>query len=170
MCALSTGGGSATSRGVSAVAASAAAFQPAPTARAATVARPTFVAFAPRAAPRAMFDMFKSKEPEPPEEPEKAKPKISLDGLMQVMAMGAGAPMLGDLKKTNFKKPEAEAGAALQFELEANNFDLDARGKFFDSGSDKDAEYDNPGFFENLMSGGKLQREYDKQMQQKRKK
>ncbi|EOD31328.1 hypothetical protein EMIHUDRAFT_222074 [Emiliania huxleyi CCMP1516] len=135
-----------------------------------------------------MFDMFKSKEPEPPEEPEKAKPKISLDGLMQansrssdglpargpVMAMGAGAPMLGDLKKTNFKKPEAqyhaEAGAALQFELEANNFDLDARGKFFDSGSDKDAEYDNPGFFENLMSGGKLQREYDKQMQQKRKK
>ena len=41
-----------------AVAASAAAFQPAPTARAATVARPTFVAFAPRAAPRAMFDMF----------------------------------------------------------------------------------------------------------------
>lgn len=28
---------------------------------------------------------------------------------------------------------------------QANNFDLDARGKFFDSGSDKDAEYDNPG-------------------------
>ena len=123
---------------------------------------------------------------------------------------------------------------------QANNFDLDARGKFFDSGSDKDAEYDNPGgsqkmdreqpgsewtparygrtldrgcrhagatcrgltagccascphtslvvwcrgqdaprpdlspcvlgFFENLMSGGKLQREYDKQMQQKRQK
>ena len=41
--------------------------------------------------------------------------------------MGAGAPMLGDLKKTNFEKPEAEGGAALQFELEANNFDLDSR-------------------------------------------
>ena len=41
--------------------------------------------------------------------------------------MGAGAPMLGDLKKTNFEKPESEGGAALQFELEANNFDLDAR-------------------------------------------
>ena len=47
--------------------------------------------------------------------------KISLDGLFQVMSMGAGAPMLGDLKKTNFNKPESEGGAALQFELEANN-------------------------------------------------
>ena len=36
--------------------------------------------------------------------------------------------MLGDLKKTNFDKPESEGGAALQFELEANNFDLDQRG------------------------------------------
>ena len=41
--------------------------------------------------------------------------------------MGAGAPMLGDLKKTNFEKPESEGGAALQFELEANNFDLNSR-------------------------------------------
>ena len=42
------------------------------------------------------------------EKPEKEGPKITLDGLMQVMSMGAGAPMLGDLKKTNFKKPEAQ--------------------------------------------------------------
>ena len=68
-----------------AVAASTAAFQPAPTARAATVARPASMAFAPRAAPRAMFDIFKPKEPEPPEAPEEAKPKISLDGLMQAL-------------------------------------------------------------------------------------
>ena len=101
------------------------------------------------------------------EKPEKEGPKITLDGLMQVMSMGAGAPMLGDLKKTNFKKPEAEAGAALQFELEANNFDLNDRGKYFDSGNVDAGEYDGPGFFENLMSGGKLQREYDKQLQAK---
>ena len=56
------------------------------------------------------------------------KKGIDLSGLMQVMSMGAGAPMLGDLKKTNFDKPESEGGAALQFELEANNFDLDQRG------------------------------------------
>ena len=30
--------------------------------------------------------------------------------------------MLGDLKKVNFDKSETEGGAALQFELEANNF------------------------------------------------
>jgi len=93
----------------------------------------------------------------------KAKPvekKLSLDGLMQVMAMGAGAPMLGDLRKVNLNKPEAEGGAALQFELEANNFNLDDRGSYFDDGWV--AEDDGaPGFFENLMSGGKLQREWD---------
>lgn len=38
------------------------------------------------------------------EQPEKKK-GIDLSGLMQVVSMGAGAPMLGDLKKTNFKKP-----------------------------------------------------------------
>ena len=84
-----------------AAAASATAFQPAPTARAATVARPAFVAFAPRAAPRAMFDMFKSKEPEPPEEPEKAKPKISLDGLMQANSRSSdGLPARGPVHHT----------------------------------------------------------------------
>ena len=68
--------------------------------------------------------------------------------------------MLGDLKKTNFEKPEAEGGAALQFELEANNFDLDDRGTYFDDGYVAD-DYDGPGFFENLLSGGRLQREAD---------
>ena len=114
-----------------------------------------------------LFDFIAPKEANDPEEPEKEGPKISLDGLMQVMAMGAGAPMLGDLKKTNFKKPEAEAGAALQFELEANNFDLDARGEYFDSGNDDADAYDGPGFLENLVSGGKLQREYDTRQQAK---
>ncbi len=56
--------------------------------------------------------------------------------------------MLGDLKKTNFKKPESEGGAALQFELEANNFDLNSRGSYFDKGNTDDGAYDGPGFFE----------------------
>merc|ERR1712046_294838 len=102
------------------------------------------------------------------EEPEKKKKGIDLSGLMQVMSMGAGAPMLGDLKKTNFDKPESEGGAALQFELEANNFDLDSRGSFFDSGNVNDGDYEEqPGFFENLLSGGKLQRAYDDKMRKK---
>merc|ERR1719379_290283 len=140
----------------------AAAFQAPAASRSAAVTRRA-------ATPVAMFDMFKPKEPEEPKEPEKEKPKITLDGLFQVMSMGAGAPMLGDLKKTNFEKPESEGGAALQFELEANNFDLNTRGKYFDNGSTgTSTTYDNPGFFENLMSGGKLQREYDERMRQKR--
>ena len=53
----------------------------------------------------------------------KEKKGIDFEGLAQLVTMGAGAPMLGDLKKTNFNKPEAEGGAALQFELEANNFE-----------------------------------------------
>ena len=116
-----------------------------------------------------MFDQFMPKE-EPKEDGEaKDEKKLTLDGLMQVMAMGAGAPMLGDLKKTNFDKPESEGGAALQFELEANNFDLDDRGKYFDNGSTgTSTTYDNPSFFDNLMSGGKLQREYDDRMRQQR--
>ena len=51
------------------------------------------------------------------------KKGIDLSGLAQLVTMGAGAPMLGDLKKVNFDKSEAEGGAALQFELEANNFE-----------------------------------------------
>ena len=68
-------------------------------------------------------------ETDPAPEDENAAPKaaakkgIDFSGLAQLVAMGAGSPMLGDLKKTNFDKPEAEGGAALQFELEANNFE-----------------------------------------------
>ena len=59
----------------------AAAFHAAPAAaRVAVVRRAT--------APTCMFDMFKPKDEEP-EEPEKEKPKISLDGLMQVSAAAA---------------------------------------------------------------------------------
>ena len=72
------------------------------------------------------------------------KEGITFEGLSQLITMGAGAPMLGDLKKTNFNKPEAEGGAALQFELEANNFEDEKgnlkSGKYRDEGwVDEDA-------------------------------
>ena len=56
-------------------------------------------------------------------EPKEVKKGIDFSGLAQLVTMGAGAPMLGDLVGTNFDKSEAEGGAALQFELEANNFE-----------------------------------------------
>ena len=108
---------------------------------------------------RAFAPMMAKKEEEP-------KKKLDLSGLFQVMAMGAGAPMLGDLKEVNFKndgKPD------LMFELEANNFDegLNTRGSFFDDGNEATNDYDGPGFFENLLSGGKLQREADARRKKK---
>jgi hypothetical protein len=109
--------------------------------------------------------MAQKKDVEKKDAGEKKAFGIDFSGLAQLMAMGAGAPMLGDLKKTNFNRPEAEGGAALQFELEANNFfdkkgDIQ-KGKYFESGWVDDGE-SGPGFFENLMSGGKMQRDYDK--------
>merc|ERR1719146_584630 len=84
------------------------------------------------------------KADEDAEEQKEAGPKISFEGLAQLMTMGAGAPSLGELKKTNFDKSEAEGGAALQFELEANNFEDEngnlKSGKYRDDGwVDEDA-------------------------------
>jgi len=93
-------------------------------------------------------------EPEPEPETTAAAPAdedalekkkgITFEGLSQLITMGAGAPMLGDLKKVNLNKPEAEGGAALQFELEANNFEDEngnlKSGKYRDEGwVDEDA-------------------------------
>jgi len=90
-------------------------------------------------------------EPEPEPEAAAAAPDavekkkgITFEGLSQLITMGAGAPMLGDLKKVNLNKPEAEGGAALQFELEANNFEDEngnvKSGKYRDEGwVDEDA-------------------------------
>ena len=87
---------------------------------------------------------------------------IGLSGLMKLVAMGAGAPMLGDLKENTLLQNNGEAD--LKFELEANNFaDKNGnlkRGKYFEDGWVDDGEQ-GPSFFDNLLSGGKLQREFD---------
>ena len=83
-------------------------------------------------------------------------------GLAQLVTMGAGAPSLGEFKEID------DRGRAI-FELEANNLvDADGnviqtRAKFFESGYVADSEEDikAPGFFENLLSGGKAMREWE---------
>lgn len=89
------------------------------------------------------------------------KPKMSLGGLFQLITMGAGAPSLGEFKEWD--------GTKAMFELEANNFaDADGnvrRGRYVDDGYvDSDVSDAPPNFFANLMSGGRLQREYTDRM------
>jgi hypothetical protein len=78
------------------------------------------------------------------------------------MTMGAGAPMLGDLKEINLKN---DGRPMLNFELEANNFEDQEgnvkKGQYFEDGWVDQGSSDQPGFWENLMSGGKLQRQAD---------
>ena len=76
--------------------------------------------------------------------PKKPEAKISFEGLAQLITMGAGAPMLGELKKVNFNKSEGEGGAALQFELEANNFE-DEKGNI-KQGAYRDEGYVDPDY------------------------
>lgn len=90
------------------------------------------------------------------------KNKFSFGGLVQLIMMGAGAPSLGEYKETD------ENGRMI-FELEANNY-VDSKGnvkqtqaRFFTDGYIEDEFNERPpGFWANLMSGGKLQGEWDK--------
>lgn len=95
------------------------------------------------------------------------KGKFSLSNLVQLITMGAGAPMLGEYKETD------ENGRMI-FELEANNY-VDSEGKiiqtkakyFTDGYVEDDFEVKPPGFFSNLLSGGKLQAQWDEQFRSK---
>ena len=102
----------------------------------------------------------KPKAPEPTPKKEEAKPKPP--NLLQLIALGAGAPLLGEFEKFD------ENGRAI-FKLEANNLvdskgeSIQARAKFFNDGwtEDSDESIKPPGFLENLLSGGRLQSEWD---------
>ncbi len=84
--------------------------------------------------------------------------KLSFGKLVQLIGMGAGAPMLGEFKGVD------ERGA-LQFELEANNYGKELESvNFLDGQVDKFGDLKPPGFFANLASGGKLQSEWDEKI------
>lgn len=92
---------------------------------------------------------------------ESDKPKMTIGKLAQLMAMGAGAPMLGEFK-------EIDENGKMIFELEANNLvdsegnSIQAKAKYFTDGYvEEKNELSPPGFWGNLMSGGKLQGEWE---------
>jgi len=97
----------------------------------------------------------------PVAEAEAKKSGFGIANLLQLMAMGAGAPMLGEFEKFEDNKAI--------FKLEANNLVdsegnvIQTRAKFFENGWVEDGadSIKPPGFFANLVSGGKLQEEWD---------
>eukprot|EP01041_Mallomonas_annulata_P007187 gene7187-14651_t len=98
-----------------------------------------------------------------PEEP-KLIPKIDGKNLIQLLLMGAGAPGLGEFKEID------KDGKAI-FELEANNFmdaqgnDLQTKQKYFKEGWVEDEGLKGaPGFWANLLSGGRLQSEWEESL------
>lgn len=93
--------------------------------------------------------------------------KFTIGGLIQLVMMGAGAPSLGEYKRTD------ETGRMI-FELEANNLtDKDGtskqtKAKYFIDGYVEDSATEKaPGFWQNLASGGKLQTEWDERNRRK---
>lgn len=85
------------------------------------------------------------------------KKKFSMSQLIQLVTMGAGAPSLGEYKST-------DENGRMFFELDANKFNGGVpSGKYVESGyvDEKNDEVKPPGFWQNLISGGKLQSEYE---------
>ena len=91
------------------------------------------------------------------------KPGIDLQGLVDLMALGAGAPNLG-----KFTGVDKETGT-LNFELEKNNFQSKKTGKTYNSFDNRDATYFNEGYvdeeadvmakFSKMFGGGKKKEE-----------
>lgn len=84
---------------------------------------------------------------------------MSIGALIQLITMGAGAPSLGEYKGT-------DENGKMFFELDANKFNGGVpSGKYVDSGYvDEAGELKAPGFWANLISGGKLQGEYEEKL------
>ena len=98
-------------------------------------------------------------------EPKEKPAKFTLGALVQLITMGAGAPSLGEYKRT-------DENGRMFFELEANNF-VDAEGnsmqtkqRYFTDGyvDDRDEGNKPPGFFQNLLSGGRLQEDWERSL------
>lgn len=92
---------------------------------------------------------------------ETAKPAMTFGKLVQLISMGAGAPMLGEFK-------EIDADGKMIFELEANNLvdsegnSIQTKAKYFRDGYvEERGEFSPPGFWGNLISGGRLQGEWE---------
>ena len=64
------------------------------------------------------------------------EPKLTWKGFLQLLAMGAGSPLSGELKEINLKDPKR----TVVFELDANNFE-DADGNPISQGKYRDAGY-----------------------------
>ena len=99
-----------------------------------------------------------------PETP-KAIPKITASNLIQLILMGAGAPGLGE-----FDRIDPQTGKMF-FKLEANNLvdsegnSLQTKAKYFNDGYVEETNADKPpGFWGNLISGGRLQSEWEERI------
>jgi hypothetical protein len=117
-----------------------------------------------------MMSASGEKEAEAAEDNGPEPKKLTLGSVMQLVLAGAGAPVLGELKEVNLDDPDK---ADFVFELEANNLtdaegnSLQTKNPGFTDGYVDDGE-GSPGFFENLLSGGKLQQEYEEKMAKRR--
>jgi hypothetical protein len=103
----------------------------------------------------------KAKGPAPSskeEKPAEDKNKLTFGKIVQLVGMGAGAPMLGEFK-------EVDERGRLIFELEANNYGKELDAKYFKEGYvEKADDLKPPGFFQNLFSGGRLQSEWEEKI------
>jgi len=75
-----------------------------------------------------------------PEEESEKKPGITMQGLMELVMLGAGAPNLG-----KFTGVDEETGT-LNFELEKNNFKSKTTGKNYNSFDNRDGTYFEAGY------------------------
>lgn len=93
--------------------------------------------------------------------------KFTFGALVQLVTMGAGAPSLGEFDRM-------DENGKMFFKLEANNFaDNEGNSKqtkakyFLDGYVEDDGDDKPPGFFENLISGGQKQTDWETRMKKK---
>ena len=95
------------------------------------------------------------------------KRQFKFSDLLTLIQMGAGAPSLGEYERT-------DENGKMFFKLEANNaYDKDGnsvqtKAKYFLDGYVEEETDKPPGFFENLLSGGKKQGEWESRLKNKK--